>query len=293
MAWLVHRGEVVSASQTHEAALSFWTTRYLASVKGDATRARRYRAELALDAIRQRCHPTAISRLAGFYVFPDEETALRAGQAWDGRFRPEHLVELALRPGARTSRHDSEWIAQRLEGQDDLGWAGDYFAGNALGGDPIWEILVDGRAVVLGTDLRRAAYDVVKKAWPQSLALLELARIGVELDSDLGLISPLLLQEGDRLRVDYAMNFRDATDDVFLNRLAALEGPRNTNDLQLDSELVKPDLRNTGKRSKASRSASRRSRRRESGRVVEAPGAGLAELERGRRCGRPSDGSAR
>jgi hypothetical protein len=243
VAWLVYRAEMVSASQMHETALSFWTARYLASVNGNAARARRYRAELALDAVRRHHHPTAVSRLTGFYVFPDEETALRAGQAWGRGFRTEHLAELALRPGARTSRHDSEWITQRLEGQGDLGWAEDYLAGNALGADPIWEILVDGRAFVLGTDLRKTAYDTVKKAWPRSLALLELARVGVELDSDLGLIGPLLLQDGDRVRVNYAMNFKDATDDGFLSRFTAFDGPKNTDDLRPDSALVVPDLR--------------------------------------------------
>jgi hypothetical protein len=243
VAWLVYRAEIVSASQIHESALSIWTTRYLAGVNGDAARARRYRAELALDAVR-RCHyPTAVSRLAGFYVFPDEETALRAAQAWGGRFRSEHLAEVALRPGARTSRYDAEWITQRLEGQGDHSWAENYFAGNALGADPIWEILVDGRAFVLGTDLRKAAYDTVKETWPQSLALLELARVGVELDSDLGLIGPLLVQDGDRLRVNYAMNFEDATDADFFSRFAAFEGPKNTNDLRPDCELVRPGLR--------------------------------------------------
>lgn len=242
VAWLVYRGEVVSASQMHDSALSFWTTQYLARLNEVEARVYHYRAELELDAVRRRHYPTAVSRLAGFYVFPDKETALRASQAWGGGFRPKHLAEVALPPGARTSRYDSEWITQRLA-QEDLSWAEDYFAGNALGSAPIWEILVDGRAFVLGTDLRKAAYDTVKETWPQSLALLELARVGVELDSDLGLIGPLLVQDGDRLKVNYAMNFEDATDADFLSRFAAFEGPKNTNDLRPDFELVRPDLR--------------------------------------------------
>jgi hypothetical protein len=243
VAWLVYRGEMVSAREAHETALSFWTTEYLASLGGNGLGASRYRAELGLDAVRRREYPAAISRLAGFYVFPDEESALRAAQAWDAGFRREHLAELALRPGARTSRYDSEWITQRLKPNGDLSWAGEYFAGNALGSDPIWEILVDGRALVLGTDLRKAAYEIVKRVWPASLPLLELARVGVELDSDLGLISALLLKDGDRLQVGYAVNFKDAKDSAFLERFGAFEGPKNTEDLTPDSELIRPDLR--------------------------------------------------
>jgi hypothetical protein len=193
--------------------------------------------------VRQREYPAAISRLGGFYVFPDEESALRAGQTWGVGFRREHLSELTLRPGARTSRYDSEWITQRLESNGDLSWVGNYFAGNALGPDPIWETLVDGRALVLGTDLRKVAYETVKRIWPTSLPLLELARVGVELNSDLGLISALLLKDGDRLRVGYAMNCKDAKDEAFLERFWAFEGPKNTEDLTPDSELILPDLR--------------------------------------------------
>jgi hypothetical protein len=234
---------MVSAREVHETALSFWTTQYLASLSGNGPRASRYRAELALDVVRQREYPAAISRLGGFYVFPDEASALRAGQTWGAGFRQEHLAELAVRPGARTSRYDSEWITQRLEPNDDLSWAGEYFAGNALGADPIWETLVDGRALVLGTDLRKVAYEAVKRVWPTSLPLLELARVGVELDSDLGLISPLQLKDGDRPQVGYAMNFKDAKDEAFLERFGAFEGPKNTEDLTPDSELILPDLR--------------------------------------------------
>jgi hypothetical protein len=243
VAWLVYRGEMVSTREVHESALSFWTTQYLASLGGNGLKASHYRAELALDAVRQREHPAAISRLGGFYVFPDEETALRASNAWPVVFRREHLAELALRPGARTSRYDSEWITQKLEPNGDLSWAGDYFAGKGLGADPIWEILVAGRALVLGTDLRKVAYETVKRIWPTSLPLLELARVGVELDSDLGLISALLLKDRDRLQVGYAMNFKDAKDEAFLERFWAFEGPKNTEDLTSDSELILPDLR--------------------------------------------------
>lgn len=243
VAWLVYRAEIVSAQEAHETALSFWTTRYLASLRAGDSRAARYRMEVALDAVRQLRHPTAVSRLSSFYAFQDEASAIRASGAWGAGFRLEHLAELGLRSDARTSRYDSEWISQGLDPESDLAWADNYFAGTPFGTEPIWELLVDGRAFVFGTTLREAAYETVKRAWPASLPLLELARVAVELDSDLGLITPLLVRDDDRLQVRYAMNFKDAKDEAFLARLGSFTGPRNTNDLGPDSALIVPDLR--------------------------------------------------
>jgi hypothetical protein len=242
VAWLVYRAEIVSALEAHETALSFWTTRYLASIRAGGRKADRYRTEVALDGVRLRGYPGAVSRLGGFYVFSDEESALRASRAWGGGFRRENLAELGLRPDARTSRYDSEWITHKLDPEGDLGWADAYFAGHQLGDEPIWEIVVDGRALILGTDLRETAYETVKAAWPASLSLLELARVAVELDSDLGLITPLQMDDRGRPRVRYAMNFKDAKDEAFLRRFGSFTGPKNMRDLRPDSDLVVPDL---------------------------------------------------
>lgn len=242
VAWLVYRAEIVSARDAHEAALSFWTTRYLASVRAGNPRAERYRTEIVLDEVRHRRYPDAVSRLGGFYVFPDEDSARRASCAWGGVFRCENLAELALRPDARISRYDSEWVTHKLGPEDDLAWADDYFAGNQFGAEPIWEIVVEGRALILGTDLRENAYETVKSAWPASLPLLELARIAVELNSDLGLITPSLIEDRGRRRVSYVMNFKDAKAEAFLENFGSFTGPKNTQDLQPESDLVMPNL---------------------------------------------------
>lgn len=78
------------------------------------------------------------------------------------------------------------------------------------------------------------------------MALLELSRVGVELNSDVGLIAPMPLGHPDDLRVDFTMSFADATNPDFLDRLATFDGPKNTNDLGRDSNLVLPDLRRHG-----------------------------------------------
>lgn len=241
VAWLVYRGEMVSASAADANALSFWTASYLADLT-DERRAKRFEKELALDRLRQHQYPQAVSRLAGFYVFPDIDAATNAARQWGGSFREELLAEVGLRHDARFSCHDAEWISHELDSQSHE-WMPRYLAGEPYGDSPIWELVVDGRALVFGTTLRMAAYETVKATWPRSLALLELARQAVELDSDLGLTVGALFDIGGQRTLRYIMHFADAKNPAFLERLAAFEGPKNAKDVPPDFELVLPDLR--------------------------------------------------
>lgn len=226
VAWHVYRGAVVSSAAAHESALSLWITRYLEAVHAGKPRRERLRKEFDLEQVRRREHAKSVSRLHGFFAFPDEETALRAGAAWTGRhFKPDFLAELGLVPDARSSCYDAEWISNEFHSSD-LSWTRNYFEGRAYGADPIWEILIDGKAIVFGAELREAAYETVKRLWPDSLPLLELARVGVELNSEIGLITPMLRDDGEGPEVVYCINMQDANDEAFLNRLAEFDGPK-------------------------------------------------------------------
>ena len=234
IAWLVYRAELVSAPQIHERALSIWATRHLRNMQT-------FHHEMALEQVRRAHFPDAVSRLTGFYAFPDRQAALAAARRWQvPSFREDLLAEVGIHPTATVSRYDAEWITHHL-GSPDSQWMNDYFAGKPTA-DPIWELLIDGRALVFGKSLRETAYETVKAAWPRSLALLELARVAAELNSDLGLITAMLFTVGTNLEVRYAMNFIDATNPDFLQRFGEFQGPKNTNDLTPDSDLVQPDL---------------------------------------------------
>lgn len=242
VAWLVYRGEMVSSRQAHDEALGFWLMGKLREESSIGLRSALFQDELVLEALRQTHEPAAVSRLGGFYLFDDQDSAERAARQWGGGFQSDALAEVAIVEGSRWSRHDAEWISAHLGGED-RSWMLPYLRGEASGDSPVWELLVDGRAVVFGTALRERAYEVVKRTWPGSLALLELSRVAVDLQSDLGLIAPMILGEGSNRRVDFAMNFRDATDASFLERFARYDGPKNTTDLRPESDLVLPDLR--------------------------------------------------
>lgn len=96
---------------------------------------------------------------------------------------------MTINPRSRVSHYDAEWITQDFPVSDF--WMHAYFSGQATAA-PVWELVVEGQALILGTDLRERAYATVKKTWPQSLAVLELARLAVEVGSDLGAITAML-----------------------------------------------------------------------------------------------------
>jgi hypothetical protein len=72
VAWMVYRAELVSAPHAHQRALSIFTTRRLSFSRAA------YERERAIEELRRRGFPDAASRLAGFYAFPDRESARAA-----------------------------------------------------------------------------------------------------------------------------------------------------------------------------------------------------------------------
>ena len=242
IAWLVYRGEMVSPKASNTQALSVWHASHLINARA-GQRAAYYNAEKTLENVRRSSFPSKVGRLSGLYLFEDEASARDAGRRWDGKnFREEHLAEVEVVGEPTVSRYDSEWITSKMRSTDPS-WMVSYLSGSPMGERPLWELLVEGRGLVLGTSVRERAYDTVKRKWPQSLALLELSRVAVELNSDLGLILPFLTVEADRIRLALYMNFADATDPDFLDRLSKYDGPKNTLDLNASSDLVRPDLR--------------------------------------------------
>jgi hypothetical protein len=244
VAWLAYRGEMVSAIQIGERFLSSWTAGYLSRyARGD--RGVRLRNEQQLEQQRVKDHPEAVPRLRGFFAFSDEPSAIRAKASWGSSFQDAEVVELSLRPEGRVSRHDSAWITAHLslESEGEATWMGDYLAGTPMSGEPLWELVIDGRALILGKQVRETAYGTVKRKWPGSLPILELARLAVEVDSDLGLIAAHLTGVPPDRTVAYYMNTVDANDPEFVRRIRDHAGPVNHADLEGLEEAVIPDLR--------------------------------------------------
>jgi hypothetical protein len=242
IAWLVYRGEMVSAEAANAGGLSVWHANYLIDAANAGRRAQYYKTEMAVEIARSQSFPDNVSRLSGLYFFEDVKSAKRAGQRWDGNFREEHLAEIELVSTPQISRYDSEWITHGM-GSKDQSWIPNYLSGVPMGQNPLWELLVEGRGFVLGTRVRERAYETVQRTWPKSIGLLELSRVAVELNSDLGLICPFLSTDSDKVRLTLQLSFSDANNPEFLDRLSKFDGAKNTRDLNASASLVVPDLR--------------------------------------------------
>jgi hypothetical protein len=209
--------------------------------------------ELALEQVRRAEFPEKISRLRGLYCFLAIEDAERAANQWSGNhFKPEFLAELHLgEADAGRDKHDANWIAQpNLSG--DTHAIREYWAGEACPGHaaPIWETLVEGRAVVLGTTLRERAYEIVKANAGDTLTFLEIGRLAAWAGSDLGNICGCLVEEGDDVALHYLMDMRQAADPDLLAKMDGLiksGHPVRWGDIQPnfanDSFGAVPDLR--------------------------------------------------
>ncbi len=217
-AWATYRGTLVSsqAGTTSLGTVSIWLALLIEISDPD-----RMSFESKIEKVRLEKFPHCVSRLTGLYCFLTLDDAERAGRLWGDHFKPEHLAELTLVEATGRERHDSNWILYPPRDQE---WIEKYWRGDAMPGhEPIWETLVNGRIDVLGTELRKRAYKLVKQRWPESLMLLEIGRQAAWVGSDLGNIAGFLAEDGDDLVLTYAMDMRDADKPEFLAKLDELK----------------------------------------------------------------------
>jgi hypothetical protein len=211
-------------------------------------RAERANVEARLEAVRVSEFPEAVSRLTGLYLFEDEIAATRAEAEWGGSgslFRREWLVDVGF-SAYKVSRVDSEWITRRFY-DPDTDWMRRYWSGQPMSDEPLWELLVEGLGLVWGTALREAAWTRLLREFPASASLLDIARVAQELgDFNFGGIVPYVRSVGAaKYRIDYLIDFRDARDPEFLQRLQIYEGPRRSVP-GTETELLVPDFRPYG-----------------------------------------------
>lgn len=255
-AWATYRGTLVCAPD-NPGFVSVWTAGLIhASDPG------RMSFESAVEAVRATQFPHRISRLRGMFCLLEAEDAERAC-SWDRarktHFQPKYLAELSLsEAGDRRDRLDANWITHAPKSESgfltDNSWIPRYWAGDPYPDEtPIWETLVDGRLIVLGTDIRQRAYDAIKSEFPGSLMFPEIARQAAWVGSDLGTISAFILHEGEEMVLEYVMNMLDAENPAVLTKLAALresDHPINWADMkphiEQDSFGRLPDLRPRG-----------------------------------------------
>ena len=255
-AWATYRGTLVSAPQK-AGSVSVWSAGLMRSFNSG-----RVNLELVIEDVRKDQFPQRISRLRGMFCLPDRESAERAC-SWNvekkTHFQPEYLTELNLSEATvQRDRLDANWITYASISEDSYlsnnSWIHSYWSGEEYPGQtPIWETLVEGRLLVLGTDIRHRAYSAIRSEFPTSLMLLEIARMAAWMGSDLGSISASIGVEQDEICLNYVMNMVDANNPEFLEKVKSLiesGHPINRADMQPQIEQGTfgnvPDLRRYG-----------------------------------------------
>jgi hypothetical protein len=201
IAWLVYRGIVNSPDivSANPGGLSWFL---LDTIRRGLTAT--VRREGLLEGVRLNLFSKNLSRLRAIYAFPTLEAAKRA----DLRRLSENLVGIApVDLDFRREVYDMRWI----DNFDALGAdvAARYWTGEAFPTDSLPEVLLSGRFAILGTTVRKRAYDTIKRADPNSLAMLELSRLAAHFGSDLGAISPWLRQDDQGIVIGYIINYRE------------------------------------------------------------------------------------
>jgi hypothetical protein len=251
IAWLVYRGVLNSCdiASVNPGNLSWFLMDTIK--RGLVSTLRR---EGILEGIRLKEFCNCLSRLRCVYAYPSLEMAKR-GDCGREKFRSENLVTIAPAGTVKSESHDSNWITDFDSLLPDV--AEKYWAGE-LTQNPLTEYLLSGRLNILGTTVRRRAYQIIKQGYPNSLAMLELSRLAAEFGSDLGSIAPWVKREGDRDIVSHIIHYTEPEGlDVF--RQAIEEKKRNPNfqvnwadleplcksgpDLELDARFACPDFK--------------------------------------------------
>jgi hypothetical protein len=215
-AWATYRGVLVSIPDD-PGVISVWSASILKI--SDAIRVRR---ESLLESCRAAFYPNRLSRLKGMFCFTDLESAERA-LGWGSHFMAQNLAELSFAEVKRSDRLDSNWITYGdfTNAQDPAlfgYWSGIPYPGR----DPIWEVLVEGRLIILGVELRERAYALIERHMPYSTAILELARVAAWAGSDLGSTYAFLQNEDDCVALQYIMDMKEGNDPDFIKRIEEL-----------------------------------------------------------------------
>lgn len=214
VAWHVYRGEMVSASAMNPHALSSWHI--------GALRNRELgfydKIEVPLEKLRIQDFPNCVSRLRGFYCFPDLNELETARNAWGGGFEHREVLELRISENSLVSSHDANWITNALSAENN-DWMRNYWIGEFTE-HPQLEMLVEGRALILGTHVRNRARETIERIWPETIARLELGRLESLAGLDGGLIMGYPRPHGSQVKIEYFI--RDISqDNVELHRLLA------------------------------------------------------------------------
>jgi hypothetical protein len=115
---------------------------------------------------------------------------------------------VAIEPASRNhsaSRFDMNWIdyPNEVESVARRYWQ------RESSNEPVYEQLLTGEFNICGTAVRKQAYETIRDAFPESLAILELARLAPWVGSKMGHVAPWVKIAGDELVFTYIVRYDD------------------------------------------------------------------------------------
>ena len=228
-AWAVMRGMMVSANYEDRPASPSFVSFMQAGMIEYQNNPRIFN-EAIIERVRVERFGQRISRMRGMYFFQSKaEAEARIGNNnWPPYFVAENLLELELHHAETPTAVDANWITfaplkpdSRIR-TDDLTWINRYWAGEPYNNEPVWELLANGIAVVLDTDVRRRCDEYVKETFPDSHIPILMARLASEVGSIGGSTSPFLLRNEDQsVELIYLWTDFDFHDSKVIDKISA------------------------------------------------------------------------
>lgn len=252
VAWNVYRGVLISQAVAQKnisegiiSSLSMMVARIFADRNWN-----RLKFEHELEQHRNLSYPDKVSRLTGIFVFDEPESALAAAsdEQWGGHISHENLTDVGVWSSGNQTRLDANWISWmlRIRNEGSSEWQAGikpYWDGTPCPHfpEPIWEVLMHGTVTIWGTTLRNRAYEVIRSTSPNSVALLEQARLAAMLGSSLGHTSALVKIVDEKQVMSFHIDMRDATNEDYINRLNEYKKSNfkqvNWQDLQVGGDM--------------------------------------------------------
>lgn len=205
VAWAVMRGQFVSADSAPGSIPGIVSFMVAAMIRHQSVS--RLLNEEIIEQVRRVGFPHCASRIRGMYFFASRsEAEARIGDKdWPSYFIEDNLLELELSHSSSLTKVDANWITYAPTDGDglilrhDVQWIESYWSGEVFREVPIWEIIVQGVAVVVDIEKRRRCRDFVGKEFPKSTPFIEMSRLASEVGSHGGLIVPFLRHLSDEV----------------------------------------------------------------------------------------------
>ncbi|MBY0545208.1 MAG: DUF2441 domain-containing protein [Gammaproteobacteria bacterium] len=253
VAWECYRGTLISSYVDASNNAQTTSLRVAGLIHGSNIN---FANELLFDHIRSQYFPSAVSRLRCLYAFDNRKCA-ESVTSWGGHFTIENLVDVGVSANNLT-RADANWItyAKRENGlikESYIPHIHDYWRGIPYPNEqPQWECLIDGYAIVWGTEHKNKAYQIIREQMPDVLGLLEISRIAETMGFYLGHIYPRIFRiNHSDFKLAYLIDMHDLKDNYgnFIEQFEKYQGPVNQQDFKQlfnENDVLKytvPDLR--------------------------------------------------